>query len=140
EARWSCEARVALAQLEGSHGDAELLLGLIELKSGRPGEALALIDDALRFYVESGAGYHEASAQLYRAAAGLALGQANLVENGLTSYLRYAASEEVLICAWWLPELIDPLLLNPGRARIEPTWAQRLLAPRLARHPTPPPA
>jgi len=137
EARWSCEAHMALMSHEGGRGigNAQLLLGLVELKSGRPTEALALLDDAYQLYAESGYRYHQATTQLYRAAAGLALGRAALVETGLASYLSYAASEEVLNCTWWLPELIEPLLLSALRREIAPAWAQRLLTERFAAQP-----
>jgi serine phosphatase RsbU (regulator of sigma subunit) len=137
EARWSCEAHMALVSQEDgrSIGNAQLLLGLVELKSGRPTEALALLGDAYRLYAESGYRYHQATAQLYRAAAGLALGRSELIESGLAGYLSYAASEEVLSCTWWLPELIEPLLLTAVRRGIEADWAQRLLAERFASQP-----
>ncbi|HEU5098108.1 MAG TPA: SpoIIE family protein phosphatase [Roseiflexaceae bacterium] len=137
EARWSCKAHRSLVSHEDgrSVGNAQLLLGLVELKSGRPAEALALLSDANRLYAESGYRYHQATAQLYRAAAGLALGRSELVEAGLAGYLSYAASEEVLNCTWWLPELIEPLLLTAVRRRIEPDWAQRMLAERFVTHP-----
>src|SRR6266540_4979142 len=137
EARWSCETHMTLMSYEGGRGisDAQLLLGLVELKSGRPNAALALLDNAHELYTESGYAYHQATAQLYRAAAGFALGQGALVDTGLTSYLSYAAREQVLNCTWWLPELIEPLLLNAVRRGIEPAWAQRLLAERFAEQP-----
>jgi serine phosphatase RsbU (regulator of sigma subunit) len=138
EARWSCETHMTLMGYEGGRGvigDAQLLLGLVELKSGRPHEALALLDTASEIYTEAGYAYHHATTQLYRAAAGFALGQGALVDTGLTSYLRYAVREQVLNCIWWLPELIEPLLLNAVRRGIEPAWAQRLLAERFAEQP-----
>jgi serine phosphatase RsbU (regulator of sigma subunit) len=135
EARWSCEARVSLTQPHGAHGDAQLLLGLVELKSGRPAEALILLDSALDLYANSGYRYHQATVELYRAAAGLALGQGALVDTALAGYLRYAAREEVLSCTWWLPELIEPLLLYALQREIEPAWAERLLAERFIRQP-----
>ena len=137
EARWSCETHMTLMSYEGGRGigDAQLLLGLVELKSGRPNEALALLDNAAGLYTESGYAYHQATVQLYRAAAGFALGQGALVDAGLASYLSYAAREQVLNCTWWLPELIEPLLLNAVRRGIEPAWAQRLLVERFAEQP-----
>jgi serine phosphatase RsbU (regulator of sigma subunit) len=138
EAHWSCQAHMTLMRYEGGRGgvgDAQMLLGLVELKSGRPHEALALLDVASEIYTETGYAYHYATAQLYRAAAGFALGQGTLVDTGLASYLRYAAREQVLNCSWWLPELIEPLLLNAVRRGIEPAWAQRLLAERFAEQP-----
>jgi len=137
EARWSCETHMTLMSYEGGRGigDAQLLLGLVELKSGRPHAALALLDNALEQYSESGYAYHQATAQLYRAAAGFALGQGALTDAGLASYLQYAAREQVLNCTWWLPELIEPLLLNAVRRGIEPAWAQRLLIERFAEQP-----
>jgi len=138
EARWSCEAHMTLMRYEGGRGgigDAQMLLGLVELKSGRPHAALAVLDSASEIYTETGYAYHHATAQLYRAAAGFALGQGALVDAGLASYLRYAAREHVLNCTWWLPELIEPLLLNAVRHGIEPAWAQRLLAERFAEQP-----
>jgi len=138
EARWSCEAHMTLMRYEGGRGgigDAQMLLGLVELKSGRPHAALAVLDSASEIYTETGYAYHHATAQLYRAAAGFALGEGALVDAGLASYLRYAAREHVLNCTWWLPELIEPLLLNAVRHGIEPAWAQRLLAERFAEQP-----
>jgi serine phosphatase RsbU (regulator of sigma subunit) len=137
EARWSCETHMTLMRYEGGRGiaDAQLLLGLVELKSGRPNEALELLDDARALYTAAGYAYHLATTQLYRAAAGFALGQGELVDAGLASYLGYAAREQVLNCSWWLPELIEPLLLNAVRRGIEPAWAQRLLAERFAEQP-----
>jgi serine phosphatase RsbU (regulator of sigma subunit) len=137
EARWSCETHRTLVNYEGGRGiaDAQLLMGLVELKGGRANEALALLDTAYALYTDAGYAYHQATVQLYRAAASFALGQGDLADDGVASYLRYAAREQVLSCAWWLPELIEPLLLNAVRRRIEPEWAQRLLAERFAEQP-----
>ncbi len=137
EARWSCETHMTLMSYEGGRGiaDALLLLGLVELKSGRPKEALALLNNAHELYTDSGYAYHQATAQLYRAAAGFALGQGALVDAGLASYLDYAAREQVRSCTWWLPELIEPLLINAVRRGIAPAWAQRLLVERFADQP-----
>jgi tetratricopeptide (TPR) repeat protein len=137
EAHWSCATHMTLMSYEGGRGiaDGQLLLGLVELKRGRPHQALALLDNAHEHYTDAGYAYHQATAQLYRAAVGFALGQGALVDAGLASYLRYAAREQVLNCTWWLPELIEPLLLTAVRRGIESAWAQRLLAERFAEQP-----
>lgn len=132
EARWSCEMLMALTRPGGTHGDALLLLGLVELKSGRPAEALALFDQAHTLYTAAGYGYYQASVQLYRAAAGLALERSDLVEQGLVSYLAFAAREGLLTCAWWIPDLIELLLLYAAQHGIMAEWAQRLLAERFS--------
>jgi hypothetical protein len=132
ESRWSCDTLVALTRQRGAHGDALFLLSLVELKSGRPEEALALLDQADALYEVAGYRYHQASVQLYRAAAGLALDRNELVEQGLERYLRFAAREQVLTCAWWLPDLIEFLLFYAAQNGIEAAWAQRLLAERFS--------
>ncbi|MDP9311859.1 MAG: SpoIIE family protein phosphatase [Chloroflexota bacterium] len=135
EARWSCEVCLALAK-EGRGrmrvAEAQLLLALVELASGKPGEALALLERADALYAASGFEYHAATAQLYRAAAALALGQSPIVADGVGRYLRFAARENVLTCAWWTPELIGPLLLYALQHGIETAWAQRLLEHRFS--------
>ena len=69
-------------------------------------------------------------ANLYRAAAALALGRDDIVDAGLREFLGFAARERVLTCAWWFPELVAPLLLYAVQHGIESAWAQRLLAER----------
>jgi tetratricopeptide (TPR) repeat protein len=144
EARWSCEMLLALNESAGSRGDALFLLGLVELKSSRPAEALALFERAAGFYDEAGYGYNNASLQLYRAAAGLVLDRGDIVEAGLAAFLRVAASEELLTCAWWIPDLIEALLFYATQHGIEPEWAQRQrserfsLAPQQAPRPVSP--
>jgi tetratricopeptide (TPR) repeat protein len=132
EARWSCEMLLALNQSVGSRGDATFLLALVELKSGRPAEALALLDRADALYEKASYGYNRASVQLYRAAAGLSFDRYDLVDAGLASYLRLAAREELLTAAWWIPDLIESLLFYATQHGIEPEWAQRLLSERFS--------
>jgi tetratricopeptide (TPR) repeat protein len=132
EARWSCEMLLALNQSVGSRGDATFLLALVELKSGRPAEALALLDRADALYEQACYGYNRASVQLYRAAVGLILDRYDLVDAGLASYLRVAAHQELLTCAWWIPDLIETLLFYATQHGIEPEWAQRLLSERFS--------
>lgn len=129
EARWSCETLLS-HQGEGPHGDALLLLGLIELKSNQPAAALDLLDRASTEYAGAGLHYHQATVQLYRAAAGMALQRTELIEHGLRGYLAYAVREQLLTCGWWMPDLIEPLLIYASRYQIEPAWAERLLAER----------
>jgi hypothetical protein len=131
EARWSCEMLLDIAQ-HAAQGDALFLLGLVELKSGQPQKALDLLDRADTIYAAASYGYHRASLQLYRAAAGLELDRDALVAEGLATYLRFAAREELLTCAWWIPDLLELLLLYAAQRGIEATWAQRLLGARFA--------
>lgn len=130
EARWSCETLIALTKNAGLHGDALLLLGLVEMKCNQPASALDLFEQADALYASAGYLYHRATIQLYRAAAGLALQQPGLAEAGLRRYLAHAAAEQLLTCEWWQPELIEPLLIYAAQHQIEPAWATRMLAER----------
>src|SRR6266540_3444957 len=130
EARWSCEKLLQLTGPEGMHGDALLLLGLVEMKSDQPSAALELFDHASTLYDSAGYVYNKATAQLYRAAAGMALDRPELVDEGLAYYLRNAAQEQRFNCEWWMPDLIEPLLLYAVQHGIEAPWAERLLAER----------
>ncbi len=135
EARWSCEARLTMARYEGATlgvADARLMLALVELASGAPAAALAHLEQISAIYASNGSGYYYATAQLYSAAAGLYLGQRELTERGLRTFLSFARREEVLTCAWWAPELIEMLLLHALREGIEPEWARRILERRFA--------
>jgi tetratricopeptide (TPR) repeat protein len=133
DARWSCEARLALAGYEGATigvADSRLLLALVELVSGNPGIALGLLDQVAAVYTATESRYYLATAQLYRGVAGLMRGDRALAEAGLRHYLAFARREAVLTCAWWVPDLIEPLLIHGLREGIEPEWAQRLLTQR----------
>jgi Stage II sporulation protein E (SpoIIE)/MalT-like TPR region len=142
EARWSCEARMALAEqhreLSGL-ADAKMLLALVELKNGRPADALVLLEQVCATYAATDFGYHYATAQLYRAAAALPLDRDDIVAAGVAHYLRFAAREEVLNCVWWMPDLIEPLLVYGLQHGIEPAWARRFLEQRFV-HDSPAPA
>jgi sigma-B regulation protein RsbU (phosphoserine phosphatase) len=73
--------------------------------------------------------------QLYRAAAGMALGQPDLIESGLAFFLSSAAAEQRFNCEWWMPDLIEPLLLYAVQRGIERRWAERLLSERFVSSP-----
>lgn len=130
EARWSCETLEAVTRNAGLHGDALLLLGLVELKSNQPAAALERFEQAGALYAATGYRYHQATTQLYRAAAGMALQRRDILDQGLRAYLAHAAGEKLLTCGWWLPDTIEPLLIYATQHAIEPAWAQRLLAER----------
>jgi tetratricopeptide (TPR) repeat protein len=130
EARWSCEKLLELTRPDGMHGDALLLLGLVEMKSNQPGAALELFDHASALYDNAGYIYNQATLQLYRAAAGMALDRPELIDQGLASFLRNAAQEQRFTCEWWMPDLIEPLLLYAVQRGVEAPWAERLLAER----------
>jgi tetratricopeptide (TPR) repeat protein len=133
EARWSCEARLALAHFEGTTigvADARLLLALVELASGNPDAALAQLDQVSATYAARGLGYTYATTHLYRAAAGLFLGRPEIAGEGLRVFLEFARREEVLTCGWWTPDLVEMLLLHALREGIEPAWARRMLERR----------
>ncbi|NTU83289.1 MAG: SpoIIE family protein phosphatase, partial [Chloroflexales bacterium] len=133
EARWSCEARLALARHESTTtgvADARLLLALVELATGSPEAGLALLDQVSATYSTTSSHYYYATAQLYSAAAWLLLGRRDLAETGLRVFLDFARREEVLTCAWWVPELVELLLLHALRVGIEPDWARRILERR----------
>lgn len=76
-------------------------------------------------------GYYEATAQLYRAAA-LSLERADALADGLRHYLRFAAREEQLTCAWWLPDLIKELMLYALKHNIEAPCARQILERRFS--------
>jgi tetratricopeptide (TPR) repeat protein len=136
EARWSCEKLFELTRPEGLHGDALLLLGLVEMKSDQPAAALELFDRASTVYDEAGYYYNQATVQLYRAAAGMALSRPDLIDAGLAFFLSSAAAEQRFNCEWWMPDLIEPLLLYAVQRGIERRWAERLLSERFV---SPPP-
>lgn len=135
EARWSCETSMTLAQ----HGlgrfslpDSQMLLGLVELESGNAAVALARLEAVYGAYTEISFEYKAATAQLYRAAAALAVDQLEVVAESLTRYLQFAARENVVTCAWWIPELIGPLMIYAVQHGMEAAWAQRLLEERFS--------
>jgi serine phosphatase RsbU (regulator of sigma subunit) len=133
EARWSCEARLALARYEGATigvADSQLLLALVELVSGNPGAAAGLLDEVIAIYAATESHYYLATARLYRGVAGLMRGDRTAALAGARHYLAFAHREELLNCAWWAPELIEPLLIFALREGAEPEWARRLLARR----------
>jgi len=133
EARWSCEARVALARYEHTTlgtADARLLLALVELASGNPAAALAHLDEIAAVYEATGSSYFYATTRLYAAAASLLLGDRAAASAGLRTFLGFARREELLTCAWWMPELIEMLLLHALREGIEPEYARHMLARR----------
>lgn len=133
EARWSCQARIALTRQEGSSigiADSQLLLALVELVSGNPGAALELLNAVVHVFGATESHYYLASAQLYRGVAGLMRGDRATAEEGARHYLAFARREELLTCAWWTPDLIEPLLAHALREGIEADWAERLLAAR----------
>ena len=131
EARWTCETLLELAERGRLYlADAHMLLALVELQSGHAALALEQFDRVCAEYRSDDFVYHYAGANLYRAAAALALGRDDIVDAGLREFLGFAARERVLTCAWWFPELVAPLLLYAVQHGIESAWAQRLLAER----------
>jgi serine phosphatase RsbU (regulator of sigma subunit) len=133
EARWSCEARLSLVRSAGARigvADSQLLLALVELTSGRPAAARDLLDEVCAVYAAGQSHYNLATAELYRGAASLMLGDGAGAGAGVARYLAFARREQVLTCAWWTPELIESLLLHALREGIEPAWAQQILAAR----------
>lgn len=135
EARWSCAACMEMAK-EGrgrmSIAETQLLLALVELAEDKPDEALRLLDDSAAQYAAEGFEYYVASAQLYRAAAAIALGRSDIVAAGVGFFLAFARRERVFNCAWWMPELIGPLLLFALQHGIEADWARQLLEQRFS--------
>lgn len=131
EARWSCETLLELAERGRLYVvDAQMLLALVELQSGHAEAALTQLDRVCEQYFADAFVYHYAGANLYRAAAALVVGRDDIVDAGLREFLGFAARERVLTCAWWLPELVAPLLLYAVQRGIQSAWAQRLLAER----------
>lgn len=96
--------------------DSQLLLALVELVSGDATAARALLDQVSAIYSATESHYYLATTQLYRAAAGLLLGDDAAVEDGLRHFLGFARHEQLLTCAWWTPDLVEPLLLAALRA------------------------
>lgn len=134
EARWSCEARLEVARLTNSTigvADARLILALVEIKSGRVDVALGLLDQVVATYEAAGSGYALATARLYQAAAGLLAGRHDLARAGVAAYLAFARREQVTTCVWWIPELVEMLLLYAMREGIEPDWARQIIEQRI---------
>lgn len=134
EARWSCESRLKIAQLNGSTiwvADASLTLALVEIKAGRMDEALRLLDQVIATYAAAGSGYALATARLYQAAVGLLTGRHDLARAGVSDYLAFARREQVTTCVWWIPELVEMLLLYAMREGIEPDWARQIIEQRI---------
>lgn len=134
EARWSCEARLKIARLSGSTiwvADASLTLALVEIKAGRMDEAMRLLDQVIGTYTAAGSGYPLATARLYQAAVGLLTGRHDLARAGVSAYLEFARREQVLTCVWWIPELVEMLLLYALREGIEPEWASQIIEQRI---------
>ena len=135
EARWSCDVLLPNGDNLWQPADSRVLLAIVELKSGNAEAALALLEPVPAIYEQAAFHYHAATARLYEAAAALA---ADLPERALTqvaAYLRFAAHEQVLTAGWWVPELIEPLLLFALRRGIEPGWAQHILERRFLHEP-----
>lgn len=135
EARWSCETTMSLAE-QGLDRfilpDSQMLLALVLLESGQAADALHRLEAVQDVYSAMRYEYKAATAHLYRAAAALGIDQPAIVHDGLARYLQFAAREDVLTCAWWLPELIGPLLVYAVQHGIEAATAQRLLEQRFS--------
>lgn len=130
EAQWSCDVLA-----EGGDGlwrsaGSRVLGAVIALKSGNAERALALLEPVPAIYEQTDFHYHAATARLYQAAALLALHRTEQAAESLGHYMRFAAEQEVLTCDWWVPELIEPLLVFALRRDIEPAWTQRMLEQR----------
>jgi serine phosphatase RsbU (regulator of sigma subunit)/tetratricopeptide (TPR) repeat protein len=136
EAQWSCDALSEGKEGLWRNANAPLLSAIIALKSGKADAALALLEPIPAVYQQANFYYQVATARLYQAAAALSLHRTEQAGEFLTAYLQFAATEEVLTCDWWMPELIEPLLLFALRKGIEPAWAQRILERRFLHEPS----
>lgn len=130
EARWGCQALLRLASEIGSpiyEADGRVLLALIELRAGQTDRALEEIDRAIQVFTERNYGYNLISARLYRAAILLCLKRYAEADADLTAGMAAMAREQIYNCDWWMPDLIELVLLRSLQQRIEPTHTQRLL-------------
>jgi tetratricopeptide (TPR) repeat protein len=137
EARWSCSVFAEAGDGLWSDAGSQVLLALIELKDGNPQQALQLLAPVAAIYDRAGFEYHAATSRLYYASAALALNRLEEAADNLAFYLRFAARESVMTSAWWVPELIEPLLIFALRQGIEPSWAQWMLGHRFVPSPAP---
>lgn len=133
DARWACEAMITLAQKLGSpiyEADGRVLLGLVNLQAGHPDAALELFLLGSTTYAELEYRYNMTSVRYYQAAALLALNRGEEANAVLTQALGFSAGEEVYNADWWMPDLMETLLLRAIQWRIEPEHAQRMLERR----------
>jgi serine phosphatase RsbU (regulator of sigma subunit)/tetratricopeptide (TPR) repeat protein len=135
EAQWSCDALSEGKDGLWRNAGAPLLSAIIALKSGKADTALALLEPVPTVYQQESFHYQVATTRLYQAAAALALHRTEQASEFLAAYLQFAVAEEVLTCDWWMPDLIEPLLLFALRKGIEPAWAQRILERRFLHEP-----
>lgn len=130
EARWSCEMLAKVSDDLWRSTDAPTLLAIVELKSGNPQAALELLAPVSAIHEDHSFFYHAATSHLYYAAACLAVGDHDQAAAHVGEYLRFAAREDLLTCRWWVPDLIEPLLLFALHRGIEVAHAQRILEQR----------
>ncbi len=130
EARWSCQALLSQARQLGSviyEADAYVLTALIELRAGRVALALDHLDQAITIFATHGYGYNLMSAQLYRTAALLSLQRFDEADATLAEGMELMACEEIYTCDWWMPDVLELVMLRALQRRIQPIHARRVL-------------
>ncbi|NJM06410.1 SpoIIE family protein phosphatase [Candidatus Gracilibacteria bacterium] len=133
EARWGCQALASIAAQRDAPiiaADAQLLLALIDLRTGAPTYAFEHADAACSYYAQHGYNFRFASALLYRSAAAIMLEAYADADADLAQALRILAAEDAYNCEWWLPDIIETLLVRAVQYKIEPAYARRMLNQR----------
>jgi sulfur transfer complex TusBCD TusB component (DsrH family)/tetratricopeptide (TPR) repeat protein len=130
EARWGCQALTSIAAQRDAPvvaADAQLLLALIHLRTGAAAQAFEHADAACEYYSRHGYTYRLASALLYRCAAAIVIEAYSDADADLAQSLAILAGEDAYNCEWWLPDIIETLLLRAVQHKVETAYARRLL-------------
>jgi|GEM_PF-1653319 Serine phosphatase RsbU, regulator of sigma subunit len=133
DARWSSEALLQLGEKKGFStytADAHGLLGLIDLHIGKRERALEHFDTSAQIFQSLHYNYSLQSINYCRAAALIALGRDAEADHYLAQALHFSASEEVYTHDYWVPNLMEALLLRAITLQIEAPHAKRMLERR----------
>jgi serine phosphatase RsbU (regulator of sigma subunit) len=133
DARWSSEALLNLGEKHGFStytADAHGLLGLIDLHIGKRERALEHFETSAKIFRSLHYNYALESINYCRAAALIALGRDDEANQALTQALTFSAREEIYTHDYWMPNLMEALLLRAINLQIEAPHAKRMLERR----------
>lgn len=133
DARWSSEALLNLGEKHGFStytADAHGLLGLIDLQIGKRERALEHFETSAQIFRSLHYVYALESINYCRAAALIALGRDAEANQALSQALTFSAREEIYTHDYWMPNLMEALLLRAINLQIEAPHAKRMLERR----------
>lgn len=133
DARWSSEALLQLGEKNGFktyEADAHGLLGLIDLHIGKRERALEHFETSAQIFQSLHYNYSLQSINYCRAAALIALGRDTEANSILEQALGFSAREEIYTHDYWMPNLMEALLLRAITLQVEAPHAKRMLERR----------